>query len=174
MSRLTAPPISKSQASKSRNCRAGGKRQKRQLDSPVIHPLLQMQQTHGNRAVGRMIQSQLKVSQTGDNYEQVADQVVNRPGANSSQATAISGTMQGQSMQRMPETEDAKNKLKKPDEMAVPTFSRMPQGGEEDKGLKKKPVEGKAEEEEMTPTLQTKPTAQASPSVRNRSIKKSY
>ena len=168
MSRLTATHISRSQASKSRARRAGGKRQKRQTDSPVIHPLLQMQQTLGNRAVGRMIQAQLKVSQPGDQFEQeadrVAEQVVNSPGAINSQSTAISGTTQGPSMQRMPEMEDGKNELKNSDEMAVPTISRMPQG-EEDKELHKKPVEGKAEEEEMTPTLQAKSTAHTSPSV---------
>ena len=169
MSRLTATHISRSQASKSRNRRAGGKRQKRQTDSPVIHPLLQMQQTHGNHAVGRFIQAQLKVSQPGDKYEQeadrVAEQVVNSPGAMPSQSTAISGTTQGSSMQRMPEMEEGKNELKKPDEMAVPVISRMPEG-EEDTELNKKPVEGKADEEEMTPNLQTKPAAHASPSVK--------
>ena len=169
MSRLTATHISRSQASKSRNRRAGGKRQKRQTDSPVIHPLLQMQQTHGNRAVGRMIQAQLKISQPGDKYEQeadrVAEQVVNSPGTMTSQSTAISGNTQGPSMQRMPEMEEGKNELKKPDEMSVPAISRMPEG-EEDKELKKKPAEGKAEEEDMAPTLQTKPAAQASPSVK--------
>ena len=131
MSRLTGTHISRSQATKSHTRRAVGKRQKRQTDSPVIHPLLQMQQTHGNRAVGRMIQAQLKVSQPGDKYEQeadrVAEQVINSPGAMASQSTAISGTTQGQSMQRMPEMEDGKSELKKPDEMAIPAISRMPE-----------------------------------------------
>ena len=169
MSRLTATHISRSQSSKSRNRRAVGKRQKRQTDAPAIHPLLQMQQTHGNRAVGRLIQAQLKVSQPGDKYEQeadrVAEQVVNSPGAMPSQSTSISGNTQGSSMQRMPEMEEGKSELKKPDEMAVPAISRMPEG-EEDKELKKKPVEGKAEEEDMAPNLQTKPTAHASPLVK--------
>lgn len=168
MSRLTATRISRSQASKSYNRRAGSKRQKRQADSPVIHPLLQMQQILGNRAVGRMIQAQLKVNQPGDQYEQeadrVAEQVVNGQNSMTSKPTAISSSSQGSSMQRMPEVEDDKNELKKPDEMAVPAISRMAEG-EEDLELKKKPAEGESEEE-MPPTLQTKPTPNASPLVK--------
>lgn len=169
MSRLTATPALKSQASKFRTRRVANRRLRRQADSAAIHPLLQMQQTHGNRAVGRMIQAQLKVSQPGDKYEQeadrVAEQVVNSPGTTPSQSTAMSGNTQGPSVQRMSEIEDGKNELKKPDEMAIPTISRMPEE-EKDKELHKKPVEGKAEEEEMTPNLQTKSAAQASPSVK--------
>jgi outer membrane protein OmpA-like peptidoglycan-associated protein len=40
-----------------------------------IHPLLQLQQTIGNRAVSRFLQAKLKVSQPGDVYEQEADRV---------------------------------------------------------------------------------------------------
>lgn len=76
MARLIATHISRSQAAKSRTRRSVGKRQKRKAETPVIHPLLQMQQTYGNQAVGRFIQAQLKVSQPGDQYEQEADRVV--------------------------------------------------------------------------------------------------
>jgi hypothetical protein len=168
MSRLTATRISRSQASKSYTRRIGSKRQKRQADSPVIHPLLQMQQTHGNHAVGRLIQAQLKVSQPGDQYEQeadrVAEQVVDGQNSTTSRPAAISSNSQGPSMQRMPEIEDDKNELKKPDEMAVPAISRMPEG-EEDQILNRKPAEGESEEE-MPPTLQTKPAPNASPLVK--------
>jgi len=40
-----------------------------------IHPLLQLQQTIGNRAVSRFLQAKLKVSEPGDKYEQEADRV---------------------------------------------------------------------------------------------------
>ena len=161
--------ISKSQTSKFQTRRSVGKRQKRQADAPVIHPLLQMQQTHGNRAVGRFIQAQIKVSHPADKYEleadRVSEMVVNSPGAYSSQSTAISGNTQGSLMQRMPDVKDDKNELKKPDEMDVPTISRMPVG-EKDQELHKKPAEGDTEEDEKTPTLQTKSAAHASPSVK--------
>ena len=75
MSRLTSTRVSKAQASKSPNRRPGARRQKRQGNSADLHPLLQMQQTHGNHAVGRMIQAKLQVSQPGDQFEQEADRV---------------------------------------------------------------------------------------------------
>jgi hypothetical protein len=40
-----------------------------------IHPLLQLQQTIGNRAVSRFLQAKLKVNKPGDVYEQEADRV---------------------------------------------------------------------------------------------------
>jgi len=40
-----------------------------------LHPLMQLQQTLGNRAVGRFIQAKLKINQPGDIYEQEADRV---------------------------------------------------------------------------------------------------
>jgi hypothetical protein len=40
-----------------------------------LHPILRLQQTIGNRAVQRLIQAKLKVSQPGDVYEQEADRV---------------------------------------------------------------------------------------------------
>ena len=39
------------------------------------HPLVHLQQTIGNQAVGRLIQTQLKVGKPGDKYEQQADRV---------------------------------------------------------------------------------------------------
>ena len=45
--------------------------------SPYVssHPLHQLQRSLGNRALGRVIQAKLKVSQPGDAYEQDADRV---------------------------------------------------------------------------------------------------
>lgn len=42
---------------------------------PAVHPLVRLQQTIGNQAVGRLIQAQLKVEQPGDKFEQQADQM---------------------------------------------------------------------------------------------------
>lgn len=44
------------------------------LDTPA-QKLLQLQRTYGNRAVGRMLQAKLRVSQPDDQYEQEADRV---------------------------------------------------------------------------------------------------
>jgi hypothetical protein len=43
--------------------------------SVVDHPLLQLQQVIGNRAIGRVIQTKLNVSRPGDQYEQEADRM---------------------------------------------------------------------------------------------------
>ncbi len=40
-----------------------------------VHPILRIQQTIGNQAVGRLIQAKLKVSQPGEVYEQEADRM---------------------------------------------------------------------------------------------------
>jgi hypothetical protein len=50
-------------------------RKKKSDEAITIHPLLQLQQTIGNQAVGRIIQTKLKVGQPGDKYEQEADRV---------------------------------------------------------------------------------------------------
>jgi hypothetical protein len=42
------------------------------------HPILQLQQLAGNRAVGRFLQAKLRVGQPGDAYEQEADRVANQ------------------------------------------------------------------------------------------------
>jgi hypothetical protein len=47
--------------------------QRSTVQSP--HPILQLQQAVGNRAVGRFLQAKLLVSQPGDTYEQEADRV---------------------------------------------------------------------------------------------------
>lgn len=41
-----------------------------------LHPLLQLQRLIGNRAVSQLIQAKLKVSQSGDIFEQEADRVM--------------------------------------------------------------------------------------------------
>jgi outer membrane protein OmpA-like peptidoglycan-associated protein len=46
-----------------------------QLKRPPEHPLHQLQRAIGNRAVGRFIQAELRVSQPGEAYEQEADGV---------------------------------------------------------------------------------------------------
>ena len=48
--------------------------------SPSVHPMVRLRQTIGNRAVqrrlrSRAIQAKLKISQTGDSYEQKGDRV---------------------------------------------------------------------------------------------------
>ena len=40
-----------------------------------LHPLLKLQRTIGNLAVGRLIQAKLKIGKPGDKYEQEADRV---------------------------------------------------------------------------------------------------
>jgi outer membrane protein OmpA-like peptidoglycan-associated protein len=55
------------------------------LTPSADHQLLSLQRSIGNRAIGRFIQSKLKISQSGDLYEQeadrVADQVTRMPGS---------------------------------------------------------------------------------------------
>lgn len=43
--------------------------------SQPIHPLLRLQQSTGNQAVGEVIQTKLTIGQSGDHYEQEADQI---------------------------------------------------------------------------------------------------
>ena len=43
-----------------------------------VHPLLRLQRSIGNQAVGRLIQAKLKISQPGDQYEQEADRVADQ------------------------------------------------------------------------------------------------
>ena len=182
--------ISKSHATKSRIRRMRGRR-KRKTDSSQLHPLLQLQQTIGNQAVGRLIQAKLKIGQPGDKFEQeadrVAEQVVNTPESLESQSTPIASSTQEPSVQRVPETEEDKRVLQGPHEAfegpleeEEPVIRRMPQVeedqeqtmgqmpmAEEDEELRKMPVAGEAEteEEETVPNLQTKSNANTTPSV---------
>jgi len=57
------------------------------------HPIMQLQRTIGNRAVGRMLQAKLKVGEPGDRFEieadQVADRVMRMPSSQAPAATRI-------------------------------------------------------------------------------------
>jgi hypothetical protein len=66
-----------SKAPKSRIWRSRGNRPKKKADA-FQHPLLQLQQTLGNRAVSRMIQAKLAICNPGDHYEREADRVADR------------------------------------------------------------------------------------------------
>jgi len=59
-----------------------------------LHPILQLQRTIGNCAVGRLIQAKLAVSHPGDPYEQEADHVAEQ--VTSMSATASTATAQRQ------------------------------------------------------------------------------
>lgn len=43
-------------------------------DLTPVHPLLHLQQTIGNQAMGRLLQAKLQVGQPGDQFEHEADQ----------------------------------------------------------------------------------------------------
>jgi outer membrane protein OmpA-like peptidoglycan-associated protein len=59
-------------------------RSKPETGATPVHPLLRLQQSIGNQAVGRLIQAKLQISRPGDKYEQeadrMADQVMRMPG----------------------------------------------------------------------------------------------
>lgn len=67
-----------------------------------LHPVLQLQQTVGNQAVGRFIQAKLAIGQPGDRYEQeadrVAEQVMRMPDPEA--GTAISRRRPGNGVRR--------------------------------------------------------------------------
>lgn len=71
----------------------------------ALHPLLRLQQTAGNQAVGRLIQTKLRVGQPGDRYEQeadrVADVVMRMPEPRLAARAAVSGRSQGVPIQRV-------------------------------------------------------------------------
>ena len=116
----------------------------------------QLQQSVGNRAVGRMIQAKLKIGQPGDKYEQeadhVADQVVNTPESSAGQKPDISQAP-GSSVQRIPETEDERRVVQGPHEQfegaheEEEQFVRRMPVAEEDEALQRQENE---EEEEQT------------------------
>lgn len=95
----TSTPVrsAKAPASKSRIRRTRGRR-KRSSDLAPVHPLLHLQQTIGNQAVGRMLQAKLRVGQPGDQFEHEADQVAEQVVSTSSinpTVTANINTMRG-------------------------------------------------------------------------------
>jgi hypothetical protein len=64
------------------------------------HPILQLQRTIGNRAVGRLLQAKLAVSHPGEPYEREADRVAEQV----TSMSAIESTATAQ-RQMMPEAE---------------------------------------------------------------------
>ena len=50
-------------------------RKKQTKEATSLHPLRHLQNTVGNQAIGRIIQSKLKIRQPGDKFEQEADHV---------------------------------------------------------------------------------------------------
>lgn len=54
------------------------KKHKSTVEMAPLHPLIHLQQTMGNQAVGRLIQAKMRVGQQGDKYEQEADRVANQ------------------------------------------------------------------------------------------------
>jgi len=78
---------------------------------PLIHPILQLQQSIGNRALqrllvsrGTMLQHKLVVGAANDPYEQEADRVARQ--VMGTWATAVATTKQGPNQRRSPEEED--------------------------------------------------------------------
>jgi hypothetical protein len=69
-----------------------------------VHPILQLQQTIGNRAVNRLIQAKLKIGQPGDQYEReadwMADAVMRMPAPSTAAGMAAFGRPSGPHVQR--------------------------------------------------------------------------
>ena len=140
---------------------ASAQQAERPTDTPQMHPLLHLQQTIGNQAVARLLQTKLQVGQPRAQFEHEADrvseQIVRTPDARASHTTPIAGNALTSSVQRTPETEDDERLLQNPREgfedpvkEEEPVIRRMPQREEED---------------ETVPSVQTKSTAAAAPPV---------
>ena len=114
-----------------------------------MHPILQLQQKIGNRAVGRLIQAKLRVGQPGDQYEQEADRVAEVVMRMPEPRIQRVCTECEEKLQRQPmeeEEEEAETLQTKPlAEQITPLVQRQAE-----------PMEKEKEEEE---TLQTKPLA---------------
>jgi Domain of unknown function (DUF4157)/A nuclease family of the HNH/ENDO VII superfamily with conserved AHH len=87
------------------------------------HELLQMQQTIGNRAVSRLIQTKLKVGKPGDVYEreadQVADRVVQTPTPQGKSGLINTPAIQPLSIQRMGSEEDSVSRMAMEEEKPI-------------------------------------------------------
>ncbi len=110
-------------------------------------PLEQLQQTVGNHAIGRMIQTKLQVDQPGDKYEQEADHM----------ADTIM-RMPEPLVQRQPQEEEEKMLRRQPGEEKDELMRRQPME-EEDEELQRMPINEEDEE------LQTKATGSNVPQV---------
>ncbi len=148
----------KSSSGTARSRRRSSKR-KRTADSVQQHPLLHMQQTVGNHAVGRMLQAKLKIGQPGDRYEReadrVAEQVVSMPDRANSAASAISQGAGRPAIQRAAETEDEKRVVQGPHEMFKGPLE------EEEQPLRRQP----AAEEEIKKSGEEEQTMQRVPAM---------
>jgi len=79
---MTAPNLKSlgrtNQKSPAAPMRAIRRKRRNADDSAPLHSLMRLQQTIGNRGVGRMIQAKMQVSQPGDQLEKEADQTADR------------------------------------------------------------------------------------------------
>ncbi len=110
------------------------------------HPLLSLQHTIGNYAVGQMIQAKLKVGRPGDQYEHEADHM----------ADAVM-RMPEPFVQRRPQEEEDRMLRRQPKEEEDEMMRRQPV--EEDEELQRTPMNEENEE------LQTKATGSSVPQV---------
>ncbi len=124
-----------------------------------IHPLVQLQQTLGNRAVNRLIQAKLKVGPPGDRYEQEADRtadtVMQMPGV-SVQRQTDEEDVQTKSLasqitplvQRQSEDDESAQRLQRqPEEDKDETAQPLQRQSEEDKDETAQPLQRQAEED---------------------------
>jgi hypothetical protein len=116
------------------------RRKKRTDEAITIHPLLQLQKTIGNQAVGKIIQAKLKVGQPGDKYEQEADHVAD---------TVMQ--MPGPHVQR--QTEEEEEVQARP----LEEKEELQRQAEEEEELQRQPVEEEEEELQTKPLLQRQP-----------------
>jgi hypothetical protein len=137
-----------------------------------LNPILQLHQTIGNQAVGKMIQSKLTIGQPGDKYEQeadrVAEQVIRMPNPQSKPGEVVSNRTQISRIQRLcPECE--KEVRRQPVEEEEEPLQRQPL--EEEEELQMQPVEEEEElqrqagEEEEEETLAAKEISGRTPTV---------
>jgi Domain of unknown function (DUF4157) len=112
------------------------------------HELLQMQQTIGNRAVSRLIQTKLKVGKPGDVYEReadrVADRVIQTPTPQGKSGLINTPAIQPLSIQRMGSEEDSVSRMAMEEEKPI-----QKQAKDEES-----PVQMKEEEEPKVAQLQ--------------------
>ncbi len=110
------------------------KKRKRRDEATGLHPLLHLQQTIGNQAVGRLIQAKLKVSQPGDKDEQEADRVADKV-----------MRMPTSQVQRQPKEDEEEKLSRQPQEEEKKEVQRIPLKKEEEKdALKAKAAGGNA------------------------------
>jgi hypothetical protein len=131
--------------------------------TPNPHNILNLQKTIGNQAVGRFIQTKLKIGQPGDKYEQEADQV----------ADAVMSMPKPRVFRQEEEEEEEVIQPKPISEQITPLAQRQGEEEEEEKTVQTRLIstgqpfaqrqEGAEEEDE---TLQTKsPDGQITPFI---------